>query len=112
MAIQINQLVRIDLEIRNRAGALTDPTALYLVIRIPQPSTGSFVQYVYNSGDLVIVRVNQGIYFANFTPELAGKFNYMWESTGTAQGSTNGSFSVESNPFYAPDGTRYPGALP
>lgn len=112
MPYQIQQLIRIDVTIRNRAGALTDPTELCVAIRIPQPSTGSFVQYVYDSGDNVIVRVNTGMYYLNFTPTVGGKYSYVWESTGTGQGSVNSSFVVEGNPFYTKDGQRLPGALP
>src|SRR5688572_3402454 len=112
MAILIQQLVRLDATFRNRAGALTDPTAVYLLIKTPQPNGGEYFQYVYNSGDNVIVRVNTGMFYANFTPTVAGKFEYRWESTGTAQAAGESSFSVDSSVFYAKDGQRYPQALP
>lgn len=109
---EIQQLVRLEAAFTDRAGTPIDPTAVYLLVKTPQPNGGEFFEYVYNSGDNVIVRVSTGVFYANFTPLTAGTYDYRWESTGTGQAAEEARFSVDSSPFYAPDGQRYPEALP
>lgn len=112
MAILIQQLVRMDAEFRNRAGALVDPTEIYLLIKTPQPNGGEYFQFVYNGGLGDIIRVNTGIFYMNFTPLVGGKFDYRWESTGTGQAAAESSFAVEGSDFYDKNGNRFPQPLP
>ncbi len=109
---EIQQLVRLEALFANRAGTPIDPTNVYLLIKTPQPNGGEYFEYVYNSGDNVIVRLGVGSFYANFTPLVAGKFEYRWESSGTGQAAEESSFTVDGSPFYLADGQRLPNPLP
>jgi hypothetical protein len=89
-----NTQLRITMTFRDDAGTLTDPTTV--TVKTYDPCGGEET-YVYLT-DAEIQKSSIGIYYADITPDSAGRWHYRWETTGPVF-ATEDSFSVLTSPF-------------
>lgn len=96
----VNSPVRLRIEYADEAGTLVDPATVTLKTMSPH---GLERRYTYGT-DANVLTEGVGLYLADITPDLAGRWNIRWESTGdgttTAQEDT---FIVINSAFYNPD---------
>lgn len=92
-SMDIGDLARITVAIKNATGAYTDPTTLAITVKQPD---GTELQ-----GNLIagLVKTSSGRYYFEFQITQAGTHKYRWVSTGTATGATEGEFEVNASEF-------------
>lgn len=93
---QIGDFVRVDIEFRDEAGALVDPSSNTLKATTPAGVTTAYVFGVASN----VVRDAVGT-FHGYVDVLAqgGKWLFRWESIGTAQAAQESLFLVEPSDF-------------
>jgi hypothetical protein len=91
---------RLNLTVKDAAGALTDPAALTLTVRPPAGAST-----VYTSPAAPIVKDATGTYHADIPLPTAGAWTYQWQSTapGQVQG---GTLEVLPAPLDTPSGQQ------
>lgn len=82
--------VRVTFSCRDEAGDLTDPTDVYLDVRLAGADTTT---YHFGTGD-TIVREDEGLYNALLTPDEPGLWAYGWRGEGDIVTAEQGSFLV------------------
>jgi hypothetical protein len=93
---QQGDFVRVDIEFRNEAGALVDPSTHSLKVTTP---AGVTTEYVFGVA-VELVRDSLGV-FHGYIDVLAqgGRWLYRWESTGTAKAAQEALFMCEPSDF-------------
>lgn len=66
-------------ELRNEAGAITDPETVTLTLVSPETKTKTVLEWPTG---IEIVRKEQGSFYAEFTADEAGVWAVAWETTG------------------------------
>lgn len=89
----VGDLVRVEGEFRNLAGALTDPTAV--VCKYQDPS-GNETTVTYPTS---IVKVATGVYYLDISIDEAGTWYYRWNGTGDVQAAGEHEFTVRATEF-------------
>ena len=85
-----NQDVRLYGAFKDVNGALVDPSAEALKLRLPDASTLSFTL----PGDGTVVKDATGQYHADLTPAMVGVWFYRWEGSDGHFGAAEGQFVV------------------
>jgi hypothetical protein len=81
----VGDVAQLFVTVRDAAGALADPTAIALTLKLPAGTPAS----------LPVTRESVGSYYSDYSILLAGSYAYRWEATGTNQGVAQGSFVVQ-----------------
>ena len=91
--MDIGDLARVSVVIKNSSGTYTDPTTLQVTIKQPD---GTELQ-----ADLVagLTKTGTGKYYYEFPITQSGTHYYRWVSTGNATGATEGEFEVNTSEF-------------
>jgi hypothetical protein len=84
------RVVRVSVEVRDDAGALSSAGALTLRVMTPAGVTTT-----YNNG---FTNPSTGIYYLPVTGSAAGRWCFRWETT-TPTGAAEGEFTVEQGEF-------------
>ncbi len=90
LVYQVGDLVRIDIVVKDIAGALVDPTTLELRVTKPSGTTDS---YTLALG--AITRDSLGTFHKDVSASERGPWYYSSITTGTGQAAENGQFYVE-----------------
>lgn len=90
--------VRITVNFEDEDGDPVDPTTV--TFRTFDPCGGS-TSYVYDTDDEV-GRSAAGAYYADIVPEIAGRWTYRWQTTGTGTvfATEANDLIVQRSPFY------------
>jgi hypothetical protein len=100
----VNTVMRLTSHFENDAGTDVDPSTVTFKLRSP---SGVETSLVYGT-DSDIGKSSVGDYYADFTPDEAGRWFYRWESTGTGTTiATEGNFLIQYSPFYDTFGSDY-----
>jgi hypothetical protein len=89
MAYNIGDLIRISASFTNTASALTDPTALNIVVKAP----GASVLHTYGTS-ASLIKSSSGIYYLDYPAASSGEHYYTWTATGAVETSEEGAFNV------------------
>lgn len=92
-SMDIGDLARVTVAIKNASGAYTDPTTLAITVKQPN---GAELQADLLTG---LVKTASGRYYFEFQITQAGVHYYRWVSTGAATGATEGEFEVNTSEF-------------
>lgn len=91
----VGDLVRIDGDFKDDAGALQDPTGLSFKFEDP---SGNETTYVYLT-DAELVRDGTGEFHVDIDADEVGDWHYKWLATGTGQAAEPGQFKVAPSQF-------------
>lgn len=87
--------VRINALFQDASEVAVDPTTV--TFRTYSPS-GSQASYEYGT-DAEVVKVETGVYYAEISPDAAGRWYYRWETTSPVI-ADEGDFIVQRSPFF------------
>lgn len=95
--IYVNTTVRVPVNYQNDQGENIDPDTI--TFRLIGPD-GDVVTKVYGT-DAEIAKTGTGDYYIDVMPDVAGRWHYRWDSTGTNMASAvEGNFVVQRSAFY------------
>ena len=100
----INTVMRLTVNFQNDSAADVDPTTVTFKTMSP---SGTETSYVYLT-DSEIQKESVGDYYADITPDEAGRWFFRWVTTGT--GTTiaiEGDFLVQDSAFFQNDARGY-----
>lgn len=91
----IGDVVRVDVEFRDTAGALVDPTTVVFKIKNPVGQTTTYTHGV----DAQLVKDAVGKYHVDVEPAIQGVWTYRWEGSGANKGAEEANFTVRESEF-------------
>lgn len=95
--VYVNTTVRIPVNYQNDQGDNIDPDTI--TFRLIGPD-GDTLTKVYGT-DAEIAKTGTGDYYIDVMPDVAGRWHYRWDSTGTNMASAvEGNFVVQRSAFY------------
>jgi hypothetical protein len=93
----INSPVRVGIHFENSDGDDIDPTTVGFKTKSP---SGIETTYVYGT-DSEIAQIDTGDFYAEVTPDEAGRWFYRWYTTGTNKTiAQEGNFLIQDSPFF------------
>ena len=87
---EVGDSVRLEVEFRDSAGALADPTAVQVKVEDP---AGTETTYTDETKDAT------GLYHKDVTATAPGTWQYRWEGSGALVAISEGSFYVKRSAF-------------
>jgi len=100
----VNTTLRLAVQFTNDDYTDVDPTTVTLKIYSPD---GDTTTYVYGT-NAELERDDTGDYFCDYVPDVAGRWNYRWESTGDGTAvAVEGQFVVQASAFYDVSSRKY-----
>lgn len=93
MNYDIADVVRMLVTFQTAAGAYVDPSTLQLRIKLPD---GTTLDRAYPAQ---VTKTAVGQYYCDYQAAQSGVHYYRWDGTGTAQGASEGVFSVNVSAF-------------
>lgn len=96
-AYQVGDLVRITATFTDELGAVKDPTAITLLVKLRYVIGSTATSYTYPG---TITKDSTGVYHYDFAPTTEGIWDYRWVGTGAVTAAGEGAFNVPDSEFF------------